>query len=116
MTPCFALPTMGSTLDARSFRGAAGFALRAALARRLPLRRHARRRISRKGRAIPRRLVRLVIRHGVAEQRASGVRLRLRGGHRPCHVPAPLWNAARLLVVPIDEFGFIPTVFRERCS
>jgi len=27
-----------------------------------------------------------------------------------------LWNAARLLVVPIDEFGFIPTVFRERCS
>jgi len=109
----FSIPHLSAPVDARSFRGRRGSELRSALAERLPLRRHAQRRISRRGRLIPRELVRLVIRHGAPQQRACGVRLRLRGVPRPAGVSAHLWAAALPVVVPVDGFGWIPTVFRE---
>jgi len=65
-------------------------------------------------RCIPERLVRVVIQFGRARDVGLGVRLSLRGVRRPEAVPEGLWKAALPIVVPLDEFGFVPTVFRDR--
>ncbi len=107
------LPDPRRPLEARMFRGRCGFRLRTALAQTLPLSRHALRRMSREGRAIPAELVRLVIRHGRVWDEGYGVRISLEGAPRPGTVPEGIWEAALPIVVPIDERGRIPTVFRR---
>jgi len=107
------VPELRFPLSARLLHGGTGRRLRSALARRLPVTRHARHRMSRAQRCIPADLIRIVIRHGRAQDVARGVRLSLRGAHRPSEIPEARWRAATSIVVPLDEFGFVPTVFRE---
>lgn len=109
-------PRTRHPLDARMFFGRSGRALRAALAVELPLSLHARRRLSRGERAIPAELVQLVIRYGRASDQAFGVRLSLDGAAPPTGVSKNLWQAALPVIVPIDEHGRIPIVFRRSCQ
>lgn len=108
------IPELRTSLSARMLRGRNGHRIRSALVRRLPLRRHARDRMAPSQRCIPEQLVRIVIQFGRAQDVGLGVRLSLRGVRRPAAVAEALWKAALPVVVPLDEYGFVPTVFRDR--
>ena len=109
----FSVPRLTRPLEARLLHGPAGHRLREQLAQHLPLTCHARDRMGRSQRCITEELVRVVLRYGRAIDVARGVRLALAGVARPSTVSTGHWSAASALVVPVDEFGFIPTVFRR---
>ena len=108
------VPEIRGPLRARLLVGANGHRIRRALTERMPLRRHARDRMSRRQRCIPAELVRIVLLYGRAQETARGIRLSLCGVDRPANITPARWEAASWLVVPLDEQGFIPTVYRDR--
>ena len=80
-------------------------------ARPFRLTRHARERAAERG--IPLEVVGIILLHGIPIRDERGDRYSLQGVRRPSTIPRGLWRQALGVIVPVDPYGWIPTLIKD---